>query len=76
MDKKEIIAKLKKAMITEEMVIPIYTKHIKTALLWSGLYPDLQEEIRLHMEKLKNESERHKHILAYTISKIEKVSDV
>ncbi|NTU69391.1 hypothetical protein HGB13_00985 [bacterium] len=57
--KHKIIAMLNEAVMTEEDAIPIYGKHLETAIFWSGIDPKKEELIRKYMDILINDTRRH-----------------
>ncbi|MCF7873338.1 MAG: hypothetical protein K9L84_04375 [Candidatus Omnitrophica bacterium] len=71
MNKKEIIKHLKEALIAEEKSIPIYTKHLDSAVFWTGLGKEKAEEIREILSELARGSMIHKQIIENLIKKLE-----
>lgn len=69
-DKKELISILEKALIAEERAIPIYMKHLKTAVFWTGAAEEDIKRIRKVMSVLLEESERHKKTVETLIDKV------
>jgi hypothetical protein len=69
-DKKELLTMLEKAKISEEKSIPIYTKHMGTAIFWTGIDKEKVEKIKEALILLARESERHRKVDEYLIAKI------
>jgi rubrerythrin len=70
--KDALLELLKKGLDDEEKAIPIYTKHLKSAVLWTGLEEKEAEEVRCIIEKLATDSEGHKKIVLSLIDSIER----
>lgn len=70
--KAELMKKIDEAIYSEDTAVSIYTKHIKTAVFWSGLNPEIREHIRIELGILEKESMRHKNLLEELKKKIEK----
>jgi rubrerythrin len=71
MNKKEIVKHLKSALIAEEKSIPIYTKHLDSAVFWTGLEKEKAEEIKAILSELARGSIIHKEIIENLIKKLE-----
>lgn len=71
MNKKEIIKHLKEALIAEEKSIPIYTKHLDSAVFWTGLDREKSEKIKSILSELARGSMIHKTIIENLINKLE-----
>ncbi|MFH1395239.1 MAG: hypothetical protein ABIH09_03695 [Candidatus Omnitrophota bacterium] len=71
MKKSELLKYLKEAVMAEERVIPIYEKHLKSAIFWIRMDEDKAEKVRQMMEKMIQDSKRHWKI---TKSLMEQVS--
>lgn len=69
MTKNDLIKKLDKALILEEMAVPIYNKHLKNTLFLSGYPEDVQELIKKNLKILSDDSVRHK----FMIEKLKKI---
>ncbi len=69
--KNELLAMLKDALALEEGAMPIYSRHLKTALFWSGLAPEVREQLRIQLGILEKESGRHTKALLEMKKKIE-----
>lgn len=70
--KELLLSKLKKGQIAEEKAIPIYTKHLSSAIFWTGIDKECQDDVRNILKRLADESRGHKEILRSTIEKINK----
>ncbi|MCF7916369.1 MAG: hypothetical protein K9L61_01165 [Candidatus Omnitrophica bacterium] len=71
MNKKEIIKRLKDALIAEEKSIPIYTKHLDSAVFWTGLGEEKADEIKAILSELARGSMIHKQIIENLIQRLE-----
>ena len=69
-DKNELIKILEEALIAEEKAIPIYMKHLATAVLWTGMEKVDMEKIRTTMSVLLVESEGHKNTVLDLLDRI------
>lgn len=69
--KEELLSLLKKARVTEERAIPIYTKHLESAVFWAGLSEDAVKRAKEVLHRLAVESEAHKFAADRMIKKIE-----
>ena len=70
MDKKELLTVLEKAKIAEEKAIPIYTKHMGTAIFWAGIDKEKVGKIKEALTLLARESEGHRVINESLITQI------
>jgi rubrerythrin len=68
--KNELTTILEQALIAEEKAIPIYMKHLKTAVLWTGISEEDVEGIRKTMKVLLDESEGHKRVVLEVLDSI------
>lgn len=59
LDHKQVLQEIEVAAIKEELAIPVYTSHIKSALFWSSLSDKKQQMILEGLETLSRESEGH-----------------
>jgi hypothetical protein len=71
MTKNELITRLKDLHNEEEMAIPIYTKHLESALFLSHIKPDARREIEEMLLTLAMESEMHAKMFEAAIKKIQ-----
>lgn len=60
MKKNQLLKKLDEAIQVEEDAYPIYAEHLVAAVEWTGLSPKFQSEVIVILEKLKNETAKHK----------------
>jgi len=63
MPKDELIKLIEDSIITEELAIPIYKKHLSSAIFWSGFKDDDAKIIKDDLELLTQESRQHIIIL-------------
>lgn len=70
-DKKALLKMLDDAIILEDRSVPVYNRHLKTALFWSGLPAAEREKLRIQLGILEKESERHSRVLGEMRKKIE-----
>ena len=59
MNKKGFIKKIDEAIITEEDAIPVYSRHLKTIIFWSGLGKEKEEKIKSYLDILINDTRKH-----------------
>ena len=59
------------AITLEDRSVPVYNRHLKTALFWSGLPAADREKLRIQLGILEKESERHSRSLGELRKKIE-----
>ncbi|MCX5784442.1 MAG: hypothetical protein NTX59_02005 [Elusimicrobia bacterium] len=70
-EKAELIKMLEEAFFLEEQAMPIYSRHLKTALFWRGLNAATREQLRIQLGILEKESNRHAKVLGEMKKKIE-----
>ncbi|MFC1479937.1 hypothetical protein ACFL5Y_00620 [Candidatus Omnitrophota bacterium] len=70
MSKEELLTILENARLAEEKSIPIYTKHLKSAVFWTGVKQEDVEKIRETLRILAEESEKHKKIVEDLIEQV------
>ncbi len=59
MKKEEILAKIDIAILREEDAVPIYAKHLSSAIHWAGLDDDSVTRIKDYLKILRDESMGH-----------------
>lgn len=59
----KILAKINQGIIIEETAIPIYKEHLETALFWSGMPEEIQNQIITYLNILVDDSQKHITIL-------------
>lgn len=59
----EIIRLLKDALLAEERAVPIYNKHLESAVFWTGISEDKANKARSALQVLSSESLRHRMIV-------------
>ena len=62
-NKENLIKLLKQALLAEEKAIPIYNRHLESAVFWAGLPEDSVAKIKSVLELLAKESASHKMIV-------------
>lgn len=70
-EKKALLKMLDDAIMLEDRSVPVYNRHLKTALFWSGLPAAEREKLRIQLGILEKESERHSRVLGEMRKKIE-----
>lgn len=69
---KEILLEmLRRALDAEEKAVPIYTKHLHSAVSWVPLGKEKTSEVRAVFTRLGNDSAGHKKIVEDLIKQIE-----
>lgn len=68
--KQELLKILKNALDAEEKAIPIYAKHLETAVFWTGINKDNIKKAKDLLKQLANETDNHKNIIINLIKKI------
>lgn len=71
-EKQELLKTLQKALATEEKAIPIYMKHLSSAIFWTGIDADRIKKARKLLSRLAEETTYHKKVVGELIEKIEK----
>ena len=69
--KQQMIEILYEGLRIEEDVIPIYSVHVVNTLFLSGLKGDKENKLRVILDKLKTDSERHKQMFESMIKTVE-----
>lgn len=69
-EKEKIKEIIKKAILSEERLIPIYFNHLRSGVFWTGLPENDVKRARELMEILMKDSERHRDILQELLAKI------
>ncbi len=69
--KKELLKMIDDAIDLEEKSIPVYMKHINTALFWSGLPEWERKQLGIYLNMLAKESGKHSVKLNSLKKKIE-----
>lgn len=72
--KDKLLHSLKKSLQTEEMAIPVYTKHLESTVFLSGLTQEEEKKIEEVLLMLGKESEIHKKVFQSLIQEVEKSS--
>ncbi|MDO8804915.1 MAG: hypothetical protein Q7R35_10815 [Elusimicrobiota bacterium] len=70
--KKELLKLIDEAIDLEEKSIPVYRKHLDTALFWSGLPTGERRQLNIYLNVLAKESGKHFARLTALKEKIEK----
>jgi len=71
MTKQELLKLLQNALKTEEIAMPLYTRHIDSTLFLSGFDPDAQKRMSGILHTLNIESTHHGMALQWLINKIQ-----
>ena len=69
-EKQELLKLLKEAYNAEEMSIPVYMRHLKTAVFWTGVPREEAEKTRKLLNDLAIGSNSHKKIVMDLINKV------
>ncbi|MBU0682842.1 MAG: hypothetical protein ABIH85_01705 [Candidatus Omnitrophota bacterium] len=72
MKKQELLKYLKEAVMTEERIIPIYEKHLKSAIFWIKIDKDKAEKARGMMDKMIQDSRKHWQITKSLMDQVSK----
>jgi rubrerythrin len=72
MSGKELLAVLEKARLGEEKIVSIYTKHLRSALFWTGMSKSDAEKVRAVFDILSRDSAMHKKMVEALIVKLKK----
>ncbi len=70
--REDLLKKLKEALVTEEQSIPIYTKHLDSAVFWTGWDEETTKKAKNTFRNLADESKRHKILIENLIERIKK----
>jgi len=70
-EKNELMKLLNEAADLEGRAIPIYSRHLKTALFWSGLAPASREQLRILLGVLEKEAASRCKVLLQAKNRIE-----
>lgn len=70
--KKELLSILEDAKIAEEKAIPIYAKHISSAVFWTGIKQEDIDKIKGTLHTLADESKKHKKMVEHLIDLVKK----
>jgi len=62
MKKEELLTKLNRSIEIEEQAVPIYLRHLNTALDWSGLREKEVDKIKDHLKILSEDAKQHKKL--------------
>jgi rubrerythrin len=69
MDQK-LLEILTQAQNLEEKIIPIYMKHLESAIFWTGLEKDKVSQAKKMLKRLEEDSKRHKVVVEKLIERI------
>jgi len=70
MTKQELLSRLKEALLTEEISMPVYAKHLPSTLFWSGLSQKDIARIKAGLRMLSGDSDGHRATLEALIKKV------
>jgi hypothetical protein len=71
-DKARATKLLKEFLMIEELIIPLYSKHVDNSLFLSGIKKDNLSKVQGILDALRTDSMRHKQILEGLISSVER----
>ena len=69
--KDAVLKMLREALDSEEKVVPIYNKHLESALFWTGLPAPAAEKAKTILNRLIDDSLGHKEAVLTLIKRIE-----
>ncbi|MCK9573251.1 MAG: hypothetical protein M0R20_02470 [Candidatus Omnitrophica bacterium] len=69
--KEDLLKELREALVAEEQSIPIYMKHLDSAVFWTGWDLETITKIKTLFSTLARESGRHKIIITGLIERIQ-----
>lgn len=75
MNRNDLLKLLKDAKEVEEHAVPIYVKHLSSAVFWTGISREKAEEARKILNKLASDSMGHKNVVLQLISKINQAAE-
>ncbi len=70
-EKNLLLSMIKEALISEEEAIPVYMKHLESAVFWTGISKDKADKIREGLELLSRETKMHKRMLEMIMEKVQ-----
>ncbi len=70
--KENLLIKLKEALVAEEQSIPIYTKHLDSAVFWAGWDDQVAKKAKDTFRSLAHESEKHRALIEKLIEEIKR----
>jgi len=68
--KEDLLKELKEALAAEEQSIPVYIKHLDSAIFWTGWEEGVLTKAKTVFTYLAQESMRHKAMVANLIERI------
>ena len=68
----KILKMLREARNSEEGVIPIYMKHLESAIFWTGIPRDNVPKAKTILRRLADESVAHKIVVEKLIARFER----
>ena len=72
MGRDEALRILREARETEEKSMPIYTKHLSSAVFWTGISPEAAAKAKKVLQRLADESAAHKVMVEELIHRLER----
>jgi rubrerythrin len=63
MNSKELLAVLEKARIGEEKIVGIYTRHLASAVFWTGMEKEDVKKVKEYFDILARDSVMHKKVV-------------
>jgi hypothetical protein len=70
--KEELLNMLEDAKVAEEKAIPIYTRHLSSAVFWTGLEEERVKRMKILLNQLSKESQGHIKVVEYLIDLVKK----
>ncbi len=70
--KEELLKVLNEAVMTEERIVPIYDKHLRSAIFWTGIDNDKAETVRRCLQIMIDDSKKHFEITKSLLERIKK----
>lgn len=70
--KEELLKVLNEAVMTEERIVPIYDKHLRSAIFWTGIDEDKAQTVRNCLKIMIDDSKKHFEITKSLLEKIKK----
>jgi len=70
--KEELLKVLNEAVMTEERIVPIYDKHLRSAIFWTGIDEDKSQTVRNYLQTMIDDSKKHFEITKSLLERIKK----
>lgn len=69
-EKQKLLKILKDALDAEEKAIPIYSKHLESAIFWTGIEKGKIQKIKQSLNRLARDSTAHKRAVERLIEEV------